>query len=106
LAKPVVAIADFGQSSTRRRLYVVDLQAKKLLMQTFVAHGKNSGEEYAEHFSNRVGSNQSSLGFYKTLNTYQGSHGLSLRLEGLEPGINDRARERAIVLHGAAYVSE
>ncbi len=106
LSKPVLAIADFSQSSNNRRLYVIDMQEKKMMLQTYVAHGRNSGEEYAAHFSNRVGSYQSSLGFYKTLNAYQGSHGLSLRLEGLERGINDRARERAIVLHGAEYVSE
>ncbi|PWJ57199.1 L,D-transpeptidase-like protein [Dyadobacter jejuensis] len=103
---PIMAIADFSQSSTRKRLYIVDMNEKKLLVNTFVAHGRNSGNEYARKFSNANESYQSSLGFYRTLGTYQGKHGLSLRLEGLEKGINDKAFERAIVMHGANYVSE
>lgn len=106
LDNPILAICDFTQSSRNKRLYVVDLIKKKLLYHTYVAHGRNSGNEFAEHFSNANSSYQSSLGFYKTLGTYQGKHGLSLRLEGLEKGINDRALERAIVMHGADYVSE
>jgi len=106
LANPVMAIADFTQSSRNKRLYVIDLLKKKVLLNTYVAHGRNSGQEFAEHFSNANSSFQSSLGFYKTLGTYTGKHGLSLRLEGLEKGINDRALERAIVMHGADYVSE
>lgn len=106
LANPILAIADFSQSSRNKRLYVIDLLTKKLLMNTYVAHGRNSGQEFAEKFSNDNSSYQSSLGFYKTLGTYQGKHGLSLKLEGVEKGINDRAFERAIVMHGADYVSE
>lgn len=106
LKKPVVAIADFSQSSREKRLYVIDLARKKLLLNTYVAHGRNSGDEYANRFSNRESSYQSSLGFYRTMGTYQGKHGLSLRLEGLEKGINDLAYTRAIVMHGADYVSE
>ncbi len=105
-SRPYLAIADFTQSSGKKRLYVLDMVKKELIVQTFVAHGRNSGEEYASHFSNREGSFQSSLGFYRTLGTYQGKHGLSLRLEGVEPGINDQALRRAIVMHGAEYVSE
>jgi len=106
LGKHIMAIADFSQSSCKKRLYVIDFLEKKLLLNTFVAHGRNSGQEYAKDFSNNNSSFQSSLGFYKTLGTYQGKHGLSLRLEGVEKGINDRAFERAIVMHGADYVSE
>lgn len=106
LDNPILAICDFTQSSRNKRLYVIDLLQKKVLYNTYVAHGRNSGNEFAEHFSNVNSSYQSSLGFYKTLGTYQGKHGLSLRLEGLEKGINDRALERAIVMHGADYVSE
>jgi len=106
LHNPIMAIADFTQSSRNKRLYVIDLIKRKVLLNTYVAHGRNSGQEFAEHFSNNNSSYQSSLGFYKTLGTYQGKHGLSLRLEGVEKGINDRALERAIVMHGADYVSE
>ncbi|MCF0073610.1 murein L,D-transpeptidase catalytic domain family protein [Dyadobacter sp. CY261] len=106
LSNPIMAIADFTQSSRNKRLYVIDFLKKKVLFNTYVAHGRNSGNEFAERFSNANSSYQSSLGFYKTLGTYQGKHGLSLKLEGLEKGINDRALERAIVMHGADYVSE
>lgn len=106
LKKQVVAIADFSKSSKEKRLYVIDLLNTKLLFNTYVAHGRNSGDEYAKNFSNKESSYQSSLGFYRTMGTYQGKHGLSLRLEGLEKGINDLAFQRAIVMHGANYVSE
>ncbi|WP_149240397.1 murein L,D-transpeptidase catalytic domain family protein [Dyadobacter sp. 32] len=106
LQNPVMAIADFSQSSCKKRLYVIDVLRKKLLLNTYVAHGRNSGQEYAKSFSNKESSFQSSLGFYRTLGTYQGKHGLSLKLEGVEKGINDRAMQRAIVMHGADYVSE
>ena len=84
-------------------MYVIDLNVRKLLFATHVSHGKNSGENYATAFSNKHGSNQSSLGFYLTENTYQGKNGLSLILNGLEKDINDKAKERAIVIHGADY---
>lgn len=104
--KSILAIADFSQSSRHKRLYVIDLKENKLLYNTYVAHGRNSGEEYARQFSNKNSSYQSSLGFYRALTTYQGKHGLSLKLQGLETNINNRAFERAIVMHGAEYVSE
>ncbi len=105
-SKPILAIADFSQSSRNKRLYVIDFARNKILLNTYVAHGRNSGEEFARKFSNVNSSYQSSLGFYRALNTYQGKHGLSLRLEGLEKNINDQAFNRAIVMHGANYVSE
>lgn len=104
--KPILAIADFSQSSRQKRLYVIDLKENKLLYNTYVAHGRNSGEEFARRFSNTNSSYQSSLGFYRALSIYQGKHGLSLKLQGLESNINNRAFERAIVMHGADYVSE
>ena len=100
----VLSICDFSQSSRSRRMYVIDLHAKKVLVNTYVAHGHNSGGEYANSFSNSPESHMSSLGFYVTGNTYVGDHGLSLKIEGLEKGINDRADERNIVIHGSKYV--
>lgn len=105
-AKPVLSIVDMSQPSSKKRLYIVDLVGRKLLFNTYVAHGRNSGMLLAEKFSNTNSSFQSSLGFYQTLGTYQGKHGLSLQLKGLERGINDNAFARAIVMHGANYVCE
>ncbi len=102
----VLAIADFSRSSNQKRLYVLDLQNCKLLFHTLVAHGRNSGKEFANYFSNKVSSNKSSPGFYITANTYHGGNGYSLKLAGLEKGINDKAMQRAIVMHGADYVNE
>jgi hypothetical protein len=102
----VISIADFTLPSTQKRLFVIDLANHKLLFNTYVAHGRNSGKEYANRFSNSPDSHMSSLGFYVTLQTYYGEHGLSLRLEGEEKGINDNAESRAIVIHPADYVSE
>ncbi|NOT50061.1 MAG: murein L,D-transpeptidase catalytic domain family protein [Chitinophagaceae bacterium] len=99
-----LTICDFSQSSKQKRLYIIDVTNNKLLIHTHVAHGKNSGAEYATKFSNTPESLQSSLGFYITSNTYIGKHGLSLRLNGVDPGYNDKALERTIVIHGAAYV--
>ena len=87
-------------------MFIIDLQNVKLLFKTYVAHGANSGKEFASKFSNKLSSNKSSLGFYETLNTYEGGNGYSLRLQGMEQGINDNANKRAIVLHGAGYVDE
>ncbi len=102
----IISIADMSQPSTSKRLYVIDLTNQKLLFHTYVAHGRNSGDRLARQFSNEVSSNQSSLGFYKTMGAYKGKHGLSLKLKGLEPGINNNAFDRTIVFHGANYVSE
>lgn len=103
--KQILTIIDFTKPSSEERFYVLDLDSKKLLYKTYVAHGRNSGENYAKQFSNLPGSYQSSLGFYLTSDTYMGNNGYSLRLEGLEDGINDNAMKRAIVVHGAAYAN-
>jgi len=102
----VITIIDFSLQSDRERLWVLDLNQGKVLFHCLVSHGRNSGELMAENFSNTPGSNESSPGFYVTGETYIGKHGLSLTLDGLEKGINDKARERAIVIHGADYVSD
>jgi hypothetical protein len=99
-----LAVIDFSLPSSERRLWIFDLQQRKLVLQDFVAHGQNSGDNFATRFSNEVGSHQTSLGLFRTQETYIGKHGYSLRMDGLEPGINDRARERAIVVHSADYV--
>lgn len=99
-----LTICDFSQSSRQKRLYIIDIANNKLLINTYVAHGRNSGSDYATQFSNKPESHRSSLGFYITANTYIGEHGLSLRINGIEPGFNDKAMERSIVIHGAAYV--
>ena len=99
-----LSICDFSQSSRNKRLYVIDLKNEKLLVNTYVAHGRNSGKEYANHFSNKPTSRQSSLGFYITSSTYKGKHGLALVINGQEPGINDKAARRRIVIHGSKYV--
>ncbi len=101
----LLSIADFSQSSRQKRLYIIDLKNYKVLFNTWVAHGRNSGAEMAYSFSNANSSFKSSPGFYVTRETYSGKHGYSLKLDGLEKGINDRAYERAIVMHGADYVS-
>lgn len=100
-----LAVIDYSRPSTERRLWIFDLQRKRLLLRDFVAHGRKSGENFAEVFSNRLGSHQSSLGLFRTAESYRGKHGYSLRMDGLEPGLNDLARERAIVIHGAGYVN-
>jgi len=100
-----LTIADFSQPSNEERLYIIDMEQQNLVMQTLVAHGKNSGTLFAKNFSNKNASNKSSLGFYVTGDIYRGKHGKSLQLLGVEPGINDKAKQRAIVLHGANYVS-
>jgi hypothetical protein len=99
-------VIDYSLPSTAIRLWVFDLATRRLLHAERVAHGKYSGDNYTRSFSNEPGSLQTSLGLFRTSETYQGNNGYSLRLDGLEPGFNDRARERAIVMHGAAYVSE
>lgn len=104
--KELITIIDFRKASSQRRLWVIDLFARRVKFHSLVAHGRNSGELYATHFSNRINSYQSSLGFYVTGKTYHGKHGLSLKLHGVEEGINDQAEARAIVMHGADYASE
>jgi hypothetical protein len=99
-----LTICDFSQSSKQKRLYIIDVVNKKLITNTYVAHGKNSGGEFASNFSNIPESLQSSLGFYLTAQTYIGGHGLSLRLTGIDAGYNDKAQMRSIVIHGAGYV--
>lgn len=101
-----LAVIDYSRPSTQPRLWVFDLRRRTLLFQERVAHGRNSGENRARWFSNLPGSHASSLGLFRTLDTYVGRNGYSLRMEGLEPGVNDNALDRAIVMHGADYVSE
>jgi hypothetical protein len=100
-----LAVIDYSRASTAPRLWVFDLAGSRLLYREWVAHGRNSGDNYASAFSNAPESHESSLGLFRTLDTYQGHNGYSLRLDGLEPGFNDHALERAIVMHGAAYVN-
>lgn len=104
--KSVLSIADFSQSSAEKRMYVIDIRHRRLLYRTYVAHGQNSGAEYAEAFSNEPESFMSSLGFYVTKTTYMGRNGLSLRLDGVDNGYNNNAMQRNIVLHGCAYVGD
>jgi L,D-transpeptidase catalytic domain len=106
IEKDILTLVDFSLSSNVKRLWVIDLTTNTILFNTLVAHGKNTGEEFATNFSNQAESFKSSLGFYATAEVYNGKHGLSLKLDGLEKGINDNARERAVVMHGADYVSE
>lgn len=100
-----ITLIDFRLSSNTKRMWVIDLNSNQVIYYRLVAHGKNTGEEYAKSFSNVKNSNQSSLGFYLTGENYIGKHGLSLRLDGMEKGFNDKARDRAIVMHSANYVS-
>jgi hypothetical protein len=104
--KKIITIIDFSKPSTRERLFVIDIVNKQVLYETLVAHGKNSGENNTESFSNNSESLKSCLGFFLTAETFYGKHGYSLILDGLEPGINDNARRRSIVIHGANYVSQ
>lgn len=103
---PIISIADLSLPSKEPRLWIVDVERRKLLMKTYVAHGRGSGSAEATTFSDRNNSNQSSLGFYLTGEVYYGKHGRSLRLDGMDKGFNGNARARAIVLHGAWYVGE
>ncbi|WP_396158626.1 murein L,D-transpeptidase catalytic domain family protein [Flavobacterium sp.] len=102
----ILTIIDFSLSSTKERMWVIDMLNKKVILQTLVSHGIKSGKEFAKSFSNQNESYKSSLGFFLTGETYIGKHGISLKLDGLEFGLNDKARERAIVIHGAEYVSK
>jgi len=102
----IISIVDFSLQSGRKRLFILDLENYKILFNTYVAHGRNSGKDSAYQFSNNTRSYKSSLGFYITEGTYKGSHGYSLRLDGIEKGFNDNAGSRAIVMHSAWYVNE
>jgi len=104
--KNLLSIIDYSKPSNEKRLFIIDVENRKLLYNTLVAHGKKSGYVNATKFSNKYGSHKSSLGFFRTGNSYYGKRGYSLQLEGLEKGINDNARQRGIVIHGANYVSE
>ncbi|MGV8836827.1 murein L,D-transpeptidase catalytic domain family protein [Cellvibrio sp.] len=99
-----LTVIDYSLVSTKPRLWVFDLVTGKLLFQELVAHGMNTGKNFARNFSNTYGSRQTSLGLFRTKETYVGANGYSLRMEGLEDGFNDKAMERAIVFHGADYV--
>jgi hypothetical protein len=104
-SSPLLTIIDYSLPSRERRLWVLDLERDTVLARELVAHGRSSGGDVATHFSNAPGSNQSSLGTFLTGATYSGVHGLSLRLRGLDAGVNDNAFSRAIVIHGADYVN-
>lgn len=104
-SRQTLTVADFTLSSTKQRLWIIDLASKKVLLNDYVAHGQGSGDEFAKAFSNTENSHQSSIGFYVTGDTYVGSHGNSLRLYGMDNGYNSAAYDRAVVVHGADYVS-
>lgn len=105
-SKNLLSIIDFTKPSSRKRFYTIDLEELKVKFFTYVSHGRNTGENLATSFSNVLHSNQSSLGFYVTGETYFGSKGYSLKLDGVEKGYNDNMRERAVIMHDADYVSE
>jgi hypothetical protein len=102
----IITIVDFSKPSTEERLFVINLKTKKVIAKSLCAHGRNSGEIWAEKFSNSSESYQSSLGFYIASETYDGKNGFSLKLDGQEVGINDNARDRGVVIHAADYVSK
>jgi len=104
--KEILSIIDFRKPSSEKRLFVINLKRKEVVYNELVAHGKNTGNLYAEDFSNRPNSNQSSRGFYLTNETYNGKKGYSLKLDGQEPAFNSKARQRGVIIHGAKYVSE
>jgi hypothetical protein len=104
--KQILTVVDFTQASTAKRMWIINIQDKKMMLNTYVAHGQGSGVDLATKFSNQAESHESSLGFYVTNETYLGKHGLSLKLDGQDKGVNDLARDRDIVIHGAEYVSE
>ncbi|MCB0699653.1 MAG: murein L,D-transpeptidase catalytic domain family protein [Chitinophagales bacterium] len=103
--KGILTVCDYSLSANEKRMWIIDLRTRKVLINTYVAHGQGSGEEYANKFSDRPNSHQSSIGFYVTGKTYTGKHGNSLHLHGMDEGYNAKAYERAIVVHGAGYVS-
>ncbi|MFI0490864.1 murein L,D-transpeptidase catalytic domain family protein [Flavobacterium sp.] len=104
--RDILTLIDFSLSSNVKRLWVIDLATNTILFNSLVAHGRNTGDEFANSFSNRDRSFKSSLGFYVTGEIYNGKHGMSLKLDGLEKGVNDNARARGVVMHAANYVSD
>lgn len=104
--RPVLTVIDYSLPANEPRLWVIDLASRRVLYHELVAHGERSGDTRAVAFSNQIGSHQSSLGLFRTDEAYTGQFGYALRLSGLEPGVNDNARERAIVFHGDPYVSQ
>ena len=104
-APPTLTLIDYSKPSVEPRLWVFDMKSGQMVFKELVAHGRNTGENMAMHFSDEMNSHQSSLGLFVTGDTYEGSNGYSLRLDGLEAGFNARARQRAIVMHGAPYVN-
>ncbi|OQY42651.1 MAG: hypothetical protein B6227_01445 [Fusobacteriia bacterium 4572_74] len=104
--KGIITIIDYTKSANEKRLFVIDLKKEKIIFDTYVSHGKNTGDEFAKKFSNNINSRQSSVGFFKTSTTYIGKNGYSMRLDGLEKGINDNARNRNIVIHGSKYATK
>lgn len=106
LKSKLLTVIDFSLPSTAKRMWIINPETGQILLNSVVSHGRNSGDLMAKSFSNQPESFKSSLGFYKTAETYSGKHGYSLRLDGLEKGFNDQARNRAIVIHGADYARE
>ncbi|AWI24678.1 murein L,D-transpeptidase catalytic domain family protein [Flavobacterium pallidum] len=106
LKKDILTLIDFSKSSNTKRLWVIDMATNTILYQSLVAHGRNSGDEFANAFSNAAESYKSSLGLYVTGEIYNGKHGASLKLDGMEKGVNSSARARGVVMHAADYVSE
>jgi len=103
VGKKILTVVDFGLSSTKKRMWIMNMDTKEVLFHTYVSHGKNTGGEFATKFSNTVNSLQSSLGFYVSAETYYGKNGLSLFIDGMEKGFNNNARKRYVVIHGADY---
>lgn len=101
----LLTIVDFSLSSDKKRMWILDMTTNEVLYHTYVAHGRNTGGKMATKFSNKSNSFQSSLGFYVTAETYYGKNGLSLFIDGMEEGINSNARNRYVVMHGAAYAN-
>lgn len=106
IQRHLLTVIDFSKSSNTKRLWIIDMDLQSVIYNTLVAHGRNSGDEFAQSFSNTNSSNMSSLGFYATGELYNGKHGQSLKLDGLETGLNSNARSRGVVMHAADYVSE
>jgi hypothetical protein len=104
--KDILTLIDFSLSSNEKRLWVIDLSTNTIVFNSLVAHGRNTGDEFAKNFSNSAASFKSSLGFYSTGEVYNGKHGKSIKFDGLEKGINDNAKNRGIVIHAADYVSD